>query len=368
MRPQQQRVHSSDVDSRLRNRGYSKRTMYTSGRGRQFSLDGVSRPVKPPKSPSAKKTKPRVLHMDVRATTTKNASPNSTKPRSSRSVAPKKANTVKPYALKSANTRMHQAPSASRSPQLSDSNARSQPRNGNIDLYEGAPRPSSAPRSKQYYILMVTAVVIAVLGIGVSINTFFINRQAKQQVAVLSSSSETEHDGDELPAGGIPDESEPDPSSLRDYTVAPEMPRFIRIPKIGVENRVIGVGVNDQNQLGAPANIFDAGWYRGSALPGERGTALIDGHVSGPTTPGVFKELKQLNEGDIIEIERGSGEVITYEVTGKQSYPYDETDMAAALTSSIPGRNGLNLITCDGKFNAADNNYEDRLIVFAVER
>ncbi|CAN5708840.1 hypothetical protein BH23PAT2_BH23PAT2_02810 [soil metagenome] len=224
--------------------------------------------------------------------------------------------------------------------------------------------PKSRPKStkSQYRLLTAAAVIVFILGVAASINTFLINRQTKQQVTALSGGQ----DGI-LQEGDTPDESEPDKNSSNDYRVAPDMPRFIRILKIGIESRVLQMGVSDKNQLLAPSSIYDTGWYTGSAKPGETGVALIDGHVSGPTRPGVFKQLGSLNAGDRIEIERGDGKIIKYEVVRKQSYPYEETDMAAALRSIEPGRNGLNLITCDGRFNVEANNYDNRLIVFTVE-
>lgn len=229
------------------------------------------------------------------------------------------------------------------------------------DVQEGRPK-----KPLQYYLAMSAAAIVFLLGIGVSIHTFMTNRQVKKQVTTVLADT-TSNDSVELSPGSLPDESDQDPDVVRNHQVAPDKPRYLRIPKIGVDHRIIEVGVSTDNQLGSPASIHDVGWYRNSAKPGQDGASLMDGHVSGPTQPGVFRNLIKLNVGDLIEVERGDGEIITYEVRQKQSYPYAETDMHAALRSIEHGKHALNLITCDGKFNAATNNYEDRLIVFAVE-
>jgi LPXTG-site transpeptidase (sortase) family protein len=145
------------------------------------------------------------------------------------------------------------------------------------------------------------------------------------------------------------------------------MPRILRIGKIGVEAKVLSLSIGANNQLRAPASIFDAGWYNGSALPGESGAVLIDGHVHGPTKPGVFVGLKKLKTGDAITLERGDGKVFTYRVAKMQSYAKDAVDMGAAFSSAEPGKPGLNIITCDGAYDDAGH-YENRLVVFAVQQ
>lgn len=205
-------------------------------------------------------------------------------------------------------------------------------------------------------ILVIAGVFVFIFGITVSIMGMKTNQQVGAQAASKSAEYTDEN----------PDEKDPGPNAVRDYTVAPDMPRRISIPKIGVNARILAMGVKDDNQLMAPANIYDTGWYQQSAKPGQNGAMLIDGHVSGRTLKGVFSKLDQLGEGDRISVERGDGQLFSYKVVKTQSYPKDAVDMAAAITPVIAGKQGLNLVTCAGTRENGTAGYSERLIVFAV--
>lgn len=217
-------------------------------------------------------------------------------------------------------------------------------------------------RSSTSVALVSMAAFLFIIGLGVSFNAWRINRLAKSQVAVLAKNTDNQQTSD------VPDETEPDSSSAASYNVAADLPRFLRIPKIQVDAKVKRLGVKSDNELKAPSNIFDVGWYDGSAKPGENGTILLDGHVSGPTKRGVFYSLASLKTGDVIDIERGDSQIFHYKVVKSVLYDYDKVDMAAALTSAVPGKPGLNLMTCGGKFDVRTNKFEQRLVVFAVRQ
>ncbi|HEY5805909.1 MAG TPA: class F sortase [Candidatus Saccharimonadales bacterium] len=206
------------------------------------------------------------------------------------------------------------------------------------------------------------ATALFVFGIGVGIVQLNTNEKVKAQVKTLAAKSGEKSD-DSL-AGGLP--SEDRPGDISGYHVSTALPRVIKIPGIDVEAKILRLGVKASNELKSPANIYDAGWYEGSARPGESGAMFIGGHVHGPTRPGVFYDLKKMKAGDKITIERGDGKVFTYHVVKSQSYDKDSVDMGAAFSSIEPGKPGLNLMTCDGGFDDAGN-YSKRLIVFAVQ-
>jgi sortase A len=156
---------------------------------------------------------------------------------------------------------------------------------------------------------------------------------------------------------------------LNSYFVAPDQPKLLKISQLNVNARIRRMGIKANSQLEAPGNIYDAGWYEDSSKPGDGlGATLIDGHVSGPTKTGIFYNLKKLNPGNEINIIRGDGQQFTYVVADKKSYPIDKVDMAATLKSANPTKPGLNLITCSGKFDTKSQQYQERLVVFAVAR
>lgn len=201
----------------------------------------------------------------------------------------------------------------------------------------------------------VLAIVVLLIGIGVSWMQH--NDNQNEGVAAPEATS-----------------SEPAPSTekrsddeFKNYQVAPDAPRYIFIPKISVRAMVKPVGVNEANQIESPRNVFDTGWYTGSAKPGQPGAMVVDGHVSSWETHGVFYELKELKSGDTITVERGDGTVLTYKVAKSQTYDADKVDMAAALAPVNPDKPGLNLISCTGKVVKGTNDFDKRIVVFAEQ-
>jgi LPXTG-site transpeptidase (sortase) family protein len=95
---------------------------------------------------------------------------------------------------------------------------------------------------------------------------------------------------------------------------------------------------------------------------------LIDGHVSSWTTAGVFHELRELKQGDMINVERGDGTTFDYKVVTTQVYKYDAVDMNKVLAPIDPARPGLNLITCSGQVVDGTNDFSRRLVVFASQQ
>lgn len=221
------------------------------------------------------------------------------------------------------------------------------------------PKFRKQPKTKVHYALSGMVVVLLLCGLGVGVNAWHINRIAKTQVAVLAKTVESN-------VTVVPSEEETGVVSNAAYRVAPDLPRLLTIPKMQVSARVQRVGVNTDNTLIAPTNIHDVGWYDRSTKPGESGTIVLDGHVSGPTKHGVFYSLDNLRENDEIMLERGDGAMFHYKVVKQGSYEYDKVDMQALLSSAVPGKPGLNLITASGRFDIKTNQFEKRTVIFAV--
>lgn len=158
----------------------------------------------------------------------------------------------------------------------------------------------------------------------------------------------------------------PKPSEFDLYTVASDLPRYLFIPKISVKAMIKPVGLTKDDRIDVPKNAFDVGWYTGSSKPGTTGTLLVDGHVSGGPTPGVFYNLKDLQENDILVLERGDSTQLTYRVMTTREYDISNVDMNAAL-APISNKPGLNLITCTGNVMKGTNNYTKRLVVFTEQ-
>ena len=161
----------------------------------------------------------------------------------------------------------------------------------------------------------------------------------------------------------------------QEWTVPASHPRYISIPKLGIENaRIVQLGIiKKTGQLDAPVSIHDAGWYNGSALPGKGGAMLMDGHNGGPNFGGIFEKLRELKNGDEIIIERGDGKKLTYVVKDNRNMnvkdindPSNKWGMATMTNSIEAGKEGLNIITCVGQWDERSQTFNERTMLRAV--
>ena len=140
-------------------------------------------------------------------------------------------------------------------------------------------------------------------------------------------------------------------------------PKRIEIPAIAVSAPVIPLGLNPDRTLEVPEDFDETGWFTGGPEPGERGAAVIVGHVDSKDGPAVFYRLRALRPGDVIEVTLVDRSQVRYRVTSslvvrKSRFP---SDLVYARTR----RATLRLITCDGPFNRSTGHYRDNYIVFA---
>src|SRR3954452_11315088 len=140
-------------------------------------------------------------------------------------------------------------------------------------------------------------------------------------------------------------------------------PRRIRIPAIGVDAPVIALGLNIDGTLQTPRQWGYTGWYKPGPEPGERGAALITGHVDSTTGPAVFYRLRSLRSGDRIAIRRADGSVVRFRVQGLERWPKSEFPTHRVYG---PTRGAvLRLVTCSGDFDTSTGHYVDNTIVYA---
>lgn len=160
------------------------------------------------------------------------------------------------------------------------------------------------------------------------------------------------------------DETKVVASTLDSYTVAADMPRFLGIKSLNMKARIQEMGVNSQGAVQAPVNIYDSGWYTGSAKPGTQGAAFVDGHASGSTREGLFAYIDTLKSGDIVTVEQGDGTLFSYKVVNVETVSKDAVDMDKALAVYGGAKEGLNLMTCTGRWIANQETYDKRVIVY----
>lgn len=230
-----------------------------------------------------------------------------------------------------------------------------------------AAAPKRRMRQLTPWALAGMAMLVFGLGLVVALGGWRTNHQVQAQVQRLVQSTASTTTKPQSAPVVVPGTVAPAPAAVTSYTVAPNLPRYLTIPSLGVHARILSVGITAQGALQTPSNVYDTAWYNESAQPGQPGAMLIDGHVSSWTTHGVFYGLKGLKPGDRVQVERGDGTTFTYKVVKSQVYDAGNVDMAAALTPVTPGVPGLNLITCDGQVKAGTSEFNQRIVVFTEQ-
>ncbi|MER6131842.1 class F sortase [Streptomyces sp. NPDC001815] len=141
-------------------------------------------------------------------------------------------------------------------------------------------------------------------------------------------------------------------------------PERIRIPSIGVDAPVMGLGLSPRGSLDVPpaARKNLAGWYEAGTAPGARGSAIVAGHVDNTEGPAVFFRLGALEKGSTIEVRRRDGRVALFSVDAVEVY-----DARAFPDEKVYGaarRPELRVITCGGGYSPATG-YRGNVVVFA---
>ena len=155
-------------------------------------------------------------------------------------------------------------------------------------------------------------------------------------------------------------------------------PTAITIPAIGAHSTLVPLGLTVAGELAVPPvdDPLQASWYAGAdpaesgdeIQPGERGPAVVVGHVDGVIDgrkgqPGIFARLSELKPDDEILIDRADGTRVRFlvdrvEKHSKSDFPTDEVYGATEQPE-------LRLITCGGEFDRSAGHYTANFIVWA---
>ncbi|MCT4353195.1 class F sortase [Streptomyces sp. Je 1-79] len=141
-------------------------------------------------------------------------------------------------------------------------------------------------------------------------------------------------------------------------------PTRVRAPAVRLDAPLTPVGLDPEGWIATPPAYETrlAGWFTGAVTPGEKGTAVVVGHVDTPDGPSVFHELGALKKGQRVEIVRQDGRTAVFSVYGievvpKEGFPAERIYRASA-------RPELRLLTCGGAFSPR-RGYSGNVVVSA---
>lgn len=141
------------------------------------------------------------------------------------------------------------------------------------------------------------------------------------------------------------------------------LPKYLRIPAIGVSTNVISLGLKSDKTVQVPKDASEAGWFKQGPVPGQLGSSVILGHVDSTQGPAVFYQLRYLKPGNQISVRLSDGAIAHFKVARVATY-LNENFPATKVYAGSPGRPTLNLVTCGGEYKADAGGYQSNVVAF----
>lgn len=139
------------------------------------------------------------------------------------------------------------------------------------------------------------------------------------------------------------------------------LPSRLLIPRLHIDASIVPMGLTASGNMEAPKTNTDTGWYSSGTRPGNVGSAVIDGHL-GLQDDAVFGKLSSLVAGDKLSVIDNQGSTALFVV--RKALAYEKDSNASDIFSSKNGAH-LNLITCNGDWDASQTTFAKRLIIFS---
>ncbi|MEU3731477.1 class F sortase [Streptomyces sp. NPDC033538] len=171
--------------------------------------------------------------------------------------------------------------------------------------------------------------------------------------------------GDRRSTGPAPEEHRHDTGHVGQAAALPRSaPTKVTVPAIGVSSALEDLGRDGDGAMRTPRDPDLAGWYTPGPAPGQRGPAVIAGHVTWDGDRSVFYRLGQLAPGYTVTVDREDGRTAVFTVDRVEQYPKDEFPTVEVYRDLDHA--GLRLITCAGDYSAAERRYADNIVVYAT--
>lgn len=145
-------------------------------------------------------------------------------------------------------------------------------------------------------------------------------------------------------------------------------PTRIQVPAARVDTGFEYAGLLPNGAMDVPKNPDEVAWYKLGPKPGEKGNAIVAGHVDWGGKVRVFYPLKDLKPGDSVTVTDENGRKYEFDVKWSKWYPWNAPDTDIQEVYQQSDRTELTLITCGGEFDHATRNYLNRLVVRAELR
>ncbi|MBB1254184.1 class F sortase [Streptomyces alkaliterrae] len=145
-------------------------------------------------------------------------------------------------------------------------------------------------------------------------------------------------------------------------------PVRLSIPQLGAYLEIFAADAEKDGTPPVPdeKEADKVAWYEGGPSPGERGPALLVGHLDTVEGPAAFAGLGSLKPGAEIRIERDDRSTVVFTVDSVEQYQKDDNFPNERVYGPTQTPQ-LRLITCGGGFTK-ENGYDANIVAFASMR
>ncbi|WP_370363767.1 class F sortase [Catenulispora sp. GP43] len=142
------------------------------------------------------------------------------------------------------------------------------------------------------------------------------------------------------------------------------VPLRVRVPSVGIDAPLIRLGLDRDGAVAVPPMSVptEAGWFTGDPTPGERGAAVIVGHVDTDYGRAVFYPLGNVQPGAMVIVDRADKTHAQFRVTSVEVVDKNRFPAGRVYGSDDSGTPQLRIITCGGAFDG--QHYADNLVVY----
>jgi hypothetical protein len=141
-------------------------------------------------------------------------------------------------------------------------------------------------------------------------------------------------------------------------------PVHLSIPQIGLSVALSTLGLNPDGTVSVPSDYATPGWFKDGPTPGQKGSAVILGHVDNQNGPAVFYHLDRLGVGSRVFVTLYNGRRLEFAVIGVRMF--SKTNFPNKLVYGYRPYPALQLVTCGGVFDANTGHYLSNIVVFTA--
>ncbi len=141
-------------------------------------------------------------------------------------------------------------------------------------------------------------------------------------------------------------------------------PVALIIPAIGVDARLVDLGLTAAGTVQVPAEPASPGWYTGSPRPGAIGSSILLGHIDSNFGPAVFYRLGELRPRERVYVRRADHTLAVFRVDSVRWYQKTHFPTAAVYGPTPDAE--LRLISCGGVFDPQLKSYLSNIVVYAT--